>query len=262
MTKRPRLVRQTHLIATVIATLLFALTSLAQQNQTAAQQPATSEQQSKKGKTSKHKKSKAKQSGTSNDRLFFALPNFLTVENASAVPPLTAGQKFKLVARSTFDYVQFPWYGILAGISQAENSEAGYGQGAAGYGKRYAAFFADGTIENFWVSAILPSALHQDPRYYQLGHKGFWHRTGYAISRIFVTRSDSGHSEFNASEIFGSAIASGISTYTYHPREDRTLTNTVSVWGSQVGYDGLTFVIKEFWPDLRHKLTHKKSPGS
>jgi hypothetical protein len=68
--------------------------------------------------------------GTSNDRLFFALPNFLTLENSAHVPPLTAGQKFKVVARGSFDPVQFFWYGFLSGISQAENSEPGYGQGA------------------------------------------------------------------------------------------------------------------------------------
>lgn len=199
----------------------------------------------------------AKDSGTSKDRLFFTLPNFLTVENANQIPPLTAGQKFKVVARSSFDYVQFAWYGSLAGISQAENSEPGYGQGAAGYGKRYGAAFADGTIESFWASAILPSVFRQDPRYYQSGKGGFWRRTGYAMSRIVITRGDSGSSQFNASEIFGSAIAAGISTYSYHPHADKTLRNTASVWGSQVGYDTIALVVKEFWPDIRRKLKKK-----
>ncbi|MFZ0636107.1 MAG: hypothetical protein WAM08_11350, partial [Candidatus Acidiferrales bacterium] len=124
---------------------------------------------------------------TSNDRLFWTLPNFLTVENAGQVPPLTAGQKFKVVARSSFDYVEYPWYGFLAGLSQAENSEPGYGQGAQGYAERYGAAFADGTIENFMVGAVVPSLIHQDPRYFQLGKGGFWHRAGYAVSRIFIT---------------------------------------------------------------------------
>jgi len=200
--------------------------------------------------------------GTSNDRLFFALPNFLTLENAGHVPPLTAGQKFKVVARSSFDYVQFPWYGLLAGISQAENSEAGYGQGAEGYGKRYGAYFADGTIENFMVGAVLPSILRTDPRYFQSGQGSFTHRTGYAISRIFVTRTDSGHHEFNFAEIFGSAMSAGISTYSYHPHDDRTLSNTASVWGSQLGYDTVTLVIKEFWPDIRRKMNKHKQPAA
>jgi hypothetical protein len=197
---------------------------------------------------------------TSKDRLFFALPNFLTLENAGQVPPLTAKQKFKVVARGAFDYVQYPWYGFLAGISQAENSEPGYGQGAAGYGKRFGAAMADGTIENFMTSAVLPSLLHQDPRFFQEPQGGFWHRTFYAVSRIFVTRTDSGDPQMNYSEIFGSALSAGISTYGYHPHADKTVKNTLSVWGTQVGYDTLTYVVKEFWPDVRRKIRHPKEP--
>jgi len=197
-------------------------------------------------------------SPASKDRLFFALPNFLTVENAGHIPPLTAEQKFKVVAQGSFDPVQIVWYAALSGIAQAENSEPGFGQGAEGYGKRYGAYAADGTIENFFVGAILPSVLRQDPRYFQSGRGSFFDRTGYAVSRVVVTRSDSGHSQFNFSEVFGSAIASSISTYSYHPRADRTLPNMASVWGSQVGYDTITLVVKEFWPDIRRKL--KKQP--
>ncbi len=204
---------------------------------------------------------KPEKTGTSNDRLFFALPNFLTVESKD-VPPLTAGGKFKVVARGAFDYIQIPWYAALAAISQAENSEPGYGQGAEGYGKRLGAFAADGVIENFMVGAVLPSVLRQDPRYFQMGQGGFWHRGGYAMSRIFVTRTDSGHSQFNFSEIFGSAAAAAISTYSYHPSADRNLGNTGSVWGTQVGYDTMTLVIKEFWPDIRRKFAKKKKTAA
>ena len=196
--------------------------------------------------------------GTSKDRLFFTLPNFLTLENANQVPPLSAGEKFKVVARSSFDYVQYPWYGFLAGISQAENSEPGYGQGAQGYGKRFGAATADGTIENFMTSAVLPSLLRQDPRFFQSGHGGFRRRTWYAFTRILVTRGDNGNSQFNYSEVFGSALSAGISTYSYHPHADKTVSNTTKVWGTQVGYDALTYVVKEFWPDIRRKLRKKK----
>jgi len=195
--------------------------------------------------------------GTSNDRLFYTLPNFLTLENAGPLPPLTTGEKFKVVARSSFDYVEYPWYGLLAGISHAENSEAGYGQGAGGYAKRYGAFLADGTVENFVTGAVLPSLLRQDPRFYQSSNGRFLQRLGYAVSRIFITRTDSGGEQFNYSEIFGSAISAGISTYSYHPHADRTLPNTASVWGTQVGYDTVTIVVREFWPDIRRKISHK-----
>lgn len=235
----------------------------AQSQQPSAQQPPSSSTPSQqtpapdKSKDVQEKDPKSPASGTSNDRLFFTLPNFLTLENAKQVPPLTAKQKFKVVARSSFDYVQYPWYAFLAGISQAENSEPGYGQGAAGYFKRFGAATADGTIENFMTSAVFPSLLRQDPRFFQSGKGGFWRRTGYAVSRVFVTRTDSGHSQANYSEIFGSALSAGISTYSYHPHADRTLRNTASVWGTQVGYDTITYVVKEFWPDIRRKI-HKK----
>lgn len=206
---------------------------------------------------------KNKPEGVSKDRLFYALPNFLTLENSGHVPPLTTKEKFKVVTKGSFDYVQIPWYAFLAGVSQADNSEAGFGQGAAGYGKRFGAYFADGTIENYMTGAILPTVFRQDPRYFQSGKGSFLHRTGYSVSRIFVTRGDNGRQQFNVSEIVGSALSAGISTYSYHPHADRTLPNTLSVWGTQIGYDTITLVVKEFWPDIRRKMSkHKKTSGS
>jgi hypothetical protein len=88
-----------------------------------------------------------------------------------------------------------------------------------------------------------------------------------------VTRSDSGSKQFNFSEVVGAAIAAGISTYSYHPHStfvrtptnphmfvgsDRTLSNTASVFGTQVGIDAITLVVKEFWPDVHRKLSHKE----
>lgn len=196
--------------------------------------------------------------GTSNDRLFWTLPDFLTVENAHNIPRLTTKQKFKVVLRSAFDPVEYPYIGFLAGVSQASDSEPGFGQGAAGYAKRYGSAFADNTIENFMTGAILPSLLHQDPRYYQLGHGTFKHRLGYAISRLLVTRSDSGRQEFNASEVLGSATSAAIATYSYHPAEDRTLANALSVWGTQLGWDSVAISVKEFWPDMRRKMQKRR----
>ena len=219
------------------------------------------QQQSQPGaaaKNDQNKESTQNKNGVSKDRLGFVLPNFLTLENAGQVPPLTTGQKFKVLTRSSFDYAEYPWYGFLAGISQAENSEPAYGQGAVGYAKRYGTSFADGTIENYFTSAIFPSLLHQDPRFFQLGKGGFWYRTGYAVSRIFVTRTDSGNNQFNYSEIVGSAFSSAISTYSYHPRQEKTLANAGSVWETQVGWHTVTYVVKEFWPDIRRKIHKEK----
>jgi hypothetical protein len=216
-----------------------------------------------------------KVAGTSNDRLFYTLPNFLTLENQKQLPPMTVGQKFKVVALGTFDYVEYPWWGVLAAISQASNGDEAYGQGWGAYAKRYGTTAADSMIENFMVGAVFSSVLRQDPRYYQSGKGSFFRRTGYSVSRIVVTRSDSGHTQFNYSEIFGAATAAAISTYSYHPRStyistasnphkfvasERTFPNVVSTWGTQVGLDTVTLVVKEFWPDIRRKMS-KKNKG-
>lgn len=198
-------------------------------------------------------------SGTSNDRIFYTLPNFLTLENADHAPKLSVGDKFKVTARASFDPVTFVWHGLQAGISQANNSESGYGQGAEGYAKRYAQNFADGTIENFTTQAIFPSLLHQDPRYFQSGQGSAKRRIFYAVGRIFATRSDSGQTQLNYSEFLGSSTAAVISTYTYHPKEDRDLSTAASVWASEVGFDTLNNLIKEFWPDIRRKLHRAKA---
>jgi hypothetical protein len=253
-----------------------------QQSNPPASPPSPEDKDKDKTKAAPGTSGQGKVAGTSNDRLFLALPNFLTLENGGHPPPLTAGQKFKVVARGSFDKVEFPWYAVLSGISQWEDSEPAYGQGLKGYGRRYVSAFADGTIENFMVGAVFPSLLHQDPRFFQTSEGGFGHRAGYAVTRIFVTRTDSGHSQFNYSEIIGSALSATISTNTYHPRSfistrydpttntliyvhnasSRTLPNTLSVWGTQLMYDTITIVIKEFWPDVHRKMAHNHNKGN
>lgn len=238
----------------------------AQQTQQPGQQPASgttsASQSSDTAKTGKDQTQQGpdQNSPVSKDRLFYTLPNFLSVENAANIPPMTTADKFKVITRSSFDPVEFVWYGLISAVGQAENSESAYGQGWGAYGKRYATNLADGTIEGYMTSAVFPSVLKQDPRYYVLGRGGFWHRTEYALSRLIVTRSDSGTAQFNASEVFGSASAAAISTYGYHPENDKTLGNTASVWGTQVAYDGLAYFVKEFWPDIRRKI-HRKRTG-
>ena len=177
----------------LIGTLLLALPLSAQQNPPSSDttSPAQSKPEDKNGAKNdppiQEQKSPNQAQSPQNDRLFFLLPNYLTVENSGKIPPLTTGQKFKLVALGTFDPVEFPYVGILAGIDQAENEDPSYGQGFKGYAKRYGVAFADTTVENFMVGAVIPSILHEDPRYFQSGKGGFWHRFGYAASRMILT---------------------------------------------------------------------------
>jgi hypothetical protein len=263
MIKRKLRARAFLLRALVIGTLLLASPLVAQQ-QNPPSTDTISQCQSKAGEKSgenkdpsiQEQKSPTQEQSPKNDRLFFLLPNYLTVENAKKIPPLTTGQKFKLVALGTFDPVEYPYVGVLAGIDQAENADPSYGQGLKGYAKRYGAAFADTTIENFMVGAAFPSLLHEDPRYYQSGKGGFWHRAGHAALRIFITRTDSGKTQFNYSEWAGSAVAAALSN-TYHPPADRTALNSANIWVTQLWGDAVSYEVKEFWPDIKRKLLHK-----
>jgi hypothetical protein len=184
------------------------------------------------------------------------MPNYTTVEGSSDVPPLTRGQKFKMQAEGVFDPYEFTVVGLLAGVNQAQNEDAAYGQGVEGYAKRYASGFADQAIGNFMTGAIFPTVLREDPRYFRLGRGSFVRRFSYAVSRLLLTRTDAGYVQFNFSEFLGNGAAAGISNL-YEVPQDRTLSNTAMTWAEQISIDGLGFELKEFWPDIRRKVFRK-----
>ncbi len=179
------------------------------------------------------------------DRLFGVLPNYSTVEGVDHVPPVSAGDKFRMAGLTSFDPYVFPFVGVVARMSGA--------QGSMSYPRRYTTSLADNAIGNFLTSAVLPSALHQDPRYFELGHGSLWHRAGYALSRAVITRGGSGTSQFNASEVGGNLLAAGVSNL-YYPAADRSVANTLTRWGTQVLWDTLSNELKEFWPDIRREI--------
>jgi hypothetical protein len=199
--------------------------------------------------------------GSHKDRIFSLVPNYdtVTTEKNASLQPMTAGQKFKMATQNTFDPGEFMVTGIIAGVYQAIDEESQLGQGGVGYAKRYGIVFADQAAENYTVGAIFPSLFHQDPRYYRMAEGGFWRRTRYSLTRIVVTRGDSGRSEFNASEILGAASAAAIGN-AYHPSEDRTVAGNFSTFGTDILVDTASNVVKEFWPDIEHKLHWKQLP--
>jgi hypothetical protein len=197
-----------------------------------------------------------KETGTKNDRIFDVLPNYGFVAGDKPLPPLTSGQKFRLATASVFDWAAFPFNGALAGIAQAKNDPDAWGQGWDAYAKRYGESFADNSIGTYMTTAIFPSLLHEDPRYYQMRQGKFSSRAYYSMNRLFVTRTDSGSTRFNYSESIGNAAAAAISNI-YHPEEDRTAERNAKTFGFLILYDGLANELKEFWPDIRRKVLHK-----
>jgi hypothetical protein len=195
--------------------------------------------------------------GKQTKRILGIVPNFRAVSVDEKLPPESVKDKFKESSEDAFDYSDLIFAGILAGIGESENSVPEFHEGAAGYARYYWHSLADQADEDYQVEFFFPVLLHQDSRYYTLGHGGALKRTGYAFSRIFITRTDSGGEAFNASEIVGAGASSGISDL-YYPSPERTWTKTGQRWFLNVGLDGMTFIFKEFWPDLNSRFFHEK----
>ena len=190
-------------------------------------------------------------------RILFIIPNFRSVTANQKLPPLTPKDKFKLVISDTFDYSSFVEVGLIAGFSDLHKGEPEFGHGLVGYGRYYWHGLADAIDGNFWVEYAIPVVAHEDPRYYTLGHGGFVKRTVYSVSRLVITRSDSGKATPNFAEIVGNGAASGISNL-YYPSSERNWTKTGQRWVLQVGVDGIANLVKEFWPDINDKVFHGK----
>ena len=152
-------------------------------------------------------------------RLLGVFPNFYVSYDPKAVP-LNAKQKFKLAWKSTVDPVSFVIVGGVAGIEQANNSFSGYGQGAQGYAKRYGAAYADLVSGTFIGSAILPSLLKQDPRYFYKGTGSWKSRFLYAVANSVVCKGDNRRWQPNYSFIIGDLASGGISNL-YYPAKNR-----------------------------------------
>jgi hypothetical protein len=190
-------------------------------------------------------------------RILGIIPNFRAVSSDQKLPAQSPKEKLLGTVQQSFDYSSFVLPIVLAAYGQEENSEPQFHQGAAGYGRYFWHSFADQTDENFWVQAFLPIALHQDSRYYTLGHGNIVKRAVYAFDRTLITRNDDGEETFNTSEIVGSGAASGLSDL-YYPSADRTWTKTGQRWLTNVLIDGGVYIFQEFWPDINSAVFHQK----
>ena len=190
-------------------------------------------------------------------RMAGVIPNFNTVNNGKAAP-ITPGQKFHLFFKGAFDPYQFLLAGIDAGIGQAENSNPGYNQGFAGYARRYGANYGDNFSGNFFGNAVLPSVLHQDPRYFRLGHGSVLHRTLYSISTTFRTRGDNGNWQPAYSNLMGNLIGASISNL-YYPDGDVGLYPTLRR-ALSITYQGtIGGLLQEFYPDAEQKYKNHRT---
>lgn len=189
-------------------------------------------------------------------RILGLAPMFGVTSRQNATP-LTRGQKFHLFTKGAFDPFAFAAAGLQSGIGQAQNEFPGYGQGAAGYGKRYGASLADQVSSSFFSNYFYPVLLKQDPRYFRLGEMSVKHRILYSLEQEFVCRTDKGTRNFNWSNVLGAFTAGGISNI-YYPSTDRGASLTLSRSAIALAYGSVGGLVDEFWPDVNRKLFHKK----
>ena len=187
-------------------------------------------------------------------RLVGMVPNFYVAYDWNA-PPLTAKQKFKLAGRAIIDPANFVIVGGIAGLQQASNNFAGYGQGAVGYWKRYAAGFGDFSIGTALGGAVLPVIFRQDPRYFYKGTGSARSRALYALSTGFIARGDNGKWQFAYASVMGD-FASGAISNLYYPASNRS-DGAVAVENGFLGiaFNGLGNLVQEF-------VLKKVTPGS
>ena len=152
-------------------------------------------------------------------RVFGVLPNFYVSYSSDPVP-LAPKQKFEIAWKTLIDPATFIFVGGAAGVEQAQNHFKEYGPGAPGYGQRFGAGYADTITSTFIGSALLPSLLKQDPRYFYKGTGSTRSRVLYAVANSFICKGDNGHWQVSYSNIMGSLAAGGLSNL-YYPAQDR-----------------------------------------
>ena len=190
-------------------------------------------------------------------RVFGVFPNYRTTDGNVPFQEIPSRAKLLIGLKDSFDWPVYPVGGLFAALYQLENQNPSFGQGMKGYARRYGTALGDQIIGNMMTESFMPTLLHQDPRYFRIGKRrgGKLYRAGYAATRIFVSRTDSGGQQFNASEWLGNGIAVAISN-AYYP-DTRTVSDNIQRLGIACATDAFSQVMKEFWPDVKHALFHR-----
>ena len=189
-------------------------------------------------------------------RVFGVIPNFYVSYVANAAP-LTPKQKFQLAWKTSIDPVSFGVNAIVAGVEQSQDDFGGYGQGAKGYAERYGAAYGNFVIGTYIGSAILPSILKQDPRYFYKGTGSKRSRVLNALAQSVMCKGDNGHWQANYSGLIGGLAASGISNIYYAPKDRDGVGFTFENTLIGIGTTAVTNLLQEF---VIRKLTQSR-PG-
>lgn len=189
-------------------------------------------------------------------RILGLMPNYKTTSiDQKSAQSLTLKEKFKIATRDAFDSSAYISTFLYAGLGQASGQYPTLGGGAKGFASRYSLMFADGVQGTYMTEAIFPTLLHQDPRYFRKGEGNVFLRAGYSLSRLALTRGDSGKLQLNGTELAGNLSVSSLSNL-YYPAGERTMHNTMVRFSATLASDAMNNLVREFWPDVV-KMFHR-----
>jgi hypothetical protein len=194
-----------------------------------------------------------------NQRILGVIPDYQTVRDPSR--PFTAmsvREKWHLLLKETSDPFNIANAAFGAALSQADNETPQYGRNSMALAKRFGAAVADTGTQNIFSVGVLACLLHQDPRYFRRGPaSSFVARAAYSLSRVVITKQDSGTDAFNTSNLLGNALGIGLSN-AYYPPPSRTGTVMVSRIGTTLIGDCVGNLMSEFWPDIQSRFFSRK----
>lgn len=174
-------------------------------------------------------------------------------EPGAVLCTLTTKEKAKLFVDDFTNPVTFISAAFNAGISQAENGDAKFGQGFAGYSERFGANIADQASGAFFKDLVYPTAFSQDPRYYRLGRGSATRRIVHALSHAVVAHHENGSPTFNYTEWLGTATTVALSS-TYHGYRAHGVAPYAEGGAIDIANDAGFDILREFWPDVVRKL--------
>jgi hypothetical protein len=172
--------------------------------------------------------------------------------------PLTTRQKFDVFIHSTYSPRTFANAAIDEAADRAKGNHLNreYETGVRGVGQRYGINLATNETDVFFQRFLFPTLLKQDPRYFRNPDLPFFQRALYAMSRVLITRTDSGGQTFNSSRILSVAAARTVADL-YVPGERQGMHPIASCVSFTLLRDAGMNLAHEFWPDLRRKFLHR-----
>ena len=190
-------------------------------------------------------------------RVLFIIPNYRSVAAGSILPPQTVHQKFSTALSDTIDPANFALSALVAAYDYGRGATQEFGSGGVAFGRYYWHALADQSIENISVEFLVPALTHEDTRYYTLGKGSTGKRLKYSVTRILITRTDSGKETLNLGEILGAGLASGVSSR-YYPPSQRDAGSVLSSYALNLGIDAASYVVREFDVDLARAFSRKR----